>query len=69
MKTVSCKVTQLKTMPIKNEHFNFMKMVSCKVTTIEHDNCKLGDVGVWGAIMGVTGGVGHQGCIGGTQGL
>ena len=32
-----------------------MKMVSCKMTTIEHDNNrKLGGVG---AIMGVTGGV------------
>ena len=43
-------------MTIENEHFNCMKMVSCKVTTIEHDdNRQLDDVGVLGAIMGVTG--------------
>ena len=43
---------------IENEHFNCMKMVSCKVTTIENDdNRKLGGVGMLRAIMGVTGGV------------
>ena len=53
------KCWQLKTTMIENEHFNCMKMVSCKVTTIENDdNRKLGSVGVLGAIMGVTGGVG-----------
>ena len=41
---------------IENEHFNCMKMVSCKVTTIENDeNRKLGGVGVLEAILGVTG--------------
>ena len=43
-------------MMIENECFNCMKMVSCKVTNIEHDdNRKLGGVGVMWAIMGVTG--------------
>ena len=46
-------------MTIENEHFNCMKMVSYKVTTIEHDNNqKLGGVGVLGAIMRLRGGVG-----------
>ena len=40
-------------MMIENEHFNCMKMVSCKVMTIEHDdNRKLGDVGVLGQLWG-----------------
>ena len=42
-------------MMIENEHFNCMKMVSCKVTTIENDdNIKLGGVGVFRAIIGMT---------------
>ena len=59
---------------IENEHFNCMKMVSCKVTTIENDdNRKLGGIGVWGHYGG-DGVYGCQGCIGvlagtvGTQG-
>ena len=44
-------------MMIENEHFNCMKMVSCEVTTIEHDNnWKLGGVGVLGHYV-VDGGV------------
>ena len=55
---------------IENEHFNCMKMVSCKVTTIENDdNRKLGDVGVLGPFWGDRRCRGCQGCIGGWQGL
>ena len=36
-------------MTVENEYFNWVKMVSCKVTTIEHDNNqKLWSVGCWG---------------------
>ena len=37
---------------IENEHFNCVKMVSCKVTIENDDNRKLGGVGMLGAIMG-----------------
>ena len=44
---------QLKMMTIENECFNCMKMVSCKVMTIENDdNWKLGSVGVLGPLWG-----------------
>ena len=48
-------------MTIENEHFNCMKMVSCKVTTIENDdNRTLGDegdhYGETGGVRGVYGG-------------
>ena len=53
-------------MTIENEHFNYMKTVSCKVATIENDdNRKLGGIAVLGAIMGVTGVVeGVRGVLG-----
>ena len=38
---------------IENGHFNCVKMVNFKVTTIQNDdNRKLGGVGVLGAILG-----------------
>ena len=46
---------------IENEHFNCMKTVSCKVTTIENgDNRKLVGIGCWGS-FGDDGGVGVSG--------
>ena len=56
-------------MMIENEHFNCMKTISCKVTTIEHDdNRKLGCEGV-GAIIGVTGVSGVYWGLAGTLGI
>ena len=61
-------------MTIENEHFHCMKMVSCKVTTIEHNNnYKLGGVGVLGPVWGDRGVGGVRGVLGlavtlGTQG-
>ena len=42
---------------IENEHFNCVKMVSCKVTIANDDNRNLEVYGV-GAIMGMTRGIG-----------
>ena len=62
-------------MAIENEHFNCMKTVSCKVTSIENDdNRKLGGVGLLGCqgyIGGLTETVGTQGPEGiwGNQGV
>ena len=53
---------------MENEHFNCMKMVSCKVTTIKNDdNRKLGGVGVLGPLW-VTGDVGVSGVYWGLAG-
>ena len=58
---------------IENEHFNCMKMVSCKVMTIDNQKgyrWHKGEleaprgVGVLGAIRGIRGCRGCQGCIG-----
>ena len=55
---------------IENEHFHCMKIVSCKVTTIEYDNnSKLGGVGVLGPLWGDRGCRGVRGVLGGWQGL
>ena len=50
---------------IENQHFNCMKMVSCKVTTIENDvKRKLGGVGCWGHSWGNRGCRGVRGALG-----
>ena len=57
-------------MMIENEHFNYMNVVSCKVTTIEHDdNRQLGGVGVFGALWGDRDIGSVRGVLGSWQGL
>ena len=53
---------------IEHEHFNCMKMVSCKVTNENDDNRKLGGVGtILGVTEGIRGVLGLAGTVG-TQG-
>ena len=60
-------------MTIENDHFNCMKMVICKVTTIENHKGFGGILGGVGVHFGVSGGIrgvgGISGVLWGWQGL
>ena len=56
-------------MTIENDHLNCMKMVSCKVTTIENQKGYRGIREHWRLIGGVGGLAGNFGSVGGIRGV